>query len=317
MKISVVIPLYNKATYIRRAIESALAQHKPVDEIIVIDDGSTDGSAEEVLKISDARVRLFHQPNAGECAARNRGIAESVNPYVGFLDADDEWKPDFLNYITKLITLFPGCGAYATSSEIIRSDNTIGFPNLGNIPAEPWMGIIPNFFELFQAGYAFNASSVVIPKDILEEVECFPLGTMISGDVACWVNIAIKYPIAFSPTRSVIYHQEAQNRVGNQYLPIKEMPYIHTIQDAISRNLISKDLQPAALDFIAQKQIFVAIENIMTGNPSYARRLLATCRHTKKYKRDWLWWRIWASFPAGMPLRFMRIKHTFEGFLNR
>jgi hypothetical protein len=56
---------------------------------------------------------------------------------------------------------FPDCGAYATSAEIISSDGQIAYPHLVGIPPEPWIGIIPNFFELFQAGYAFNASSIV------------------------------------------------------------------------------------------------------------------------------------------------------------
>jgi len=311
MLVSVVIPLYNKAQYIKRAVDSVLHQTVKAAEIIVIDDGSTDGGGDAIRQLELHGVRVIRQVNAGECAARNQGIAEATSPHVAFLDADDEWKPDFLRHIKRLMNNFPDCGAYATSAQIIQPDGLLVYPRVSGLPSEPWFGIIPNFFDLFQGGYAFNASSIVIPKKVLEKVGCFPEGVTISGDVACWVNIAMRYPIAFSPTRSVIYHQEAQNRVGMLHAPLKEMPYIPVIRDAIKSGIITGVLRSSALEFMAQKQIMVVIENIMAGNPAYARQLLATCQQTQKHRRDWLWWRFWAFLPAGWPLQALKIKQFF------
>jgi glycosyltransferase involved in cell wall biosynthesis len=310
MEISVVIPLFNKELYIRRAIDSVLSQINLPNEIIIVDDGSTDNSLNVVKAMTNPRVKLISQTNAGECAARNRGIDEASNPLIAFLDADDEWKPDFLLQINRLIQEFPNSGAFATSAQIVKPDQTLVYPQLPGIPPEPWIGIIPNFFSLFQAGNAFNASSVVVPKRILQEVGKFPEGVTISGDVACWVKIAINHQIAFSPTRSVIYHQEAQNRVGTQYKPLEEMPYIQLIRDALQSGILPIQIQQDAFDFIAQKQIFVAIENIMAGKPAYARQLLISCRQTKKYKVTWYWWWFWANMPAGCPNTFLRMKQT-------
>ena len=93
--ISVVIPLYNKEKYIKRAIESVLNQTFQKFEIIVVNDGSTDKSAEIVQNIKDPRIRLINQKNAGVSAARNRGIQEAKYEYIAFLDADDFWEKIF------------------------------------------------------------------------------------------------------------------------------------------------------------------------------------------------------------------------------
>lgn len=90
--VSVVIPTYNYGRFISDAINSVLAQTRPPDEIIVVDDGSTDDTAETVSKFGD-RVKYIHQNNAGVCDARNRGVRESIGELIAFLDADDTWEP--------------------------------------------------------------------------------------------------------------------------------------------------------------------------------------------------------------------------------
>ena len=95
MKISVVIPAYNAEQHIGRAIDSVLAQTRPADEIIVIDDGSTDATAEVIRSFGD-RVTLIQQKNAGVSVARNTGIEAATGDWIAFLDADDEWLPEKL-----------------------------------------------------------------------------------------------------------------------------------------------------------------------------------------------------------------------------
>jgi glycosyltransferase involved in cell wall biosynthesis len=96
-KVSVVIPLYNKAPWVRASLDSIARQTEPDFEAIVVDDGSTDEGADIVGRYPDRRFRLVRQPNAGPGAARNRGIAEARSGVLAFLDADDEWLPGFLD----------------------------------------------------------------------------------------------------------------------------------------------------------------------------------------------------------------------------
>jgi glycosyltransferase involved in cell wall biosynthesis len=94
-RISVVVPTYNRAALVARALDSALGQHRPGSEVLVIDDGSTDGT-ERVLSAYAGRVRVVRQENRGGAAARNRGVAEAVGDWIAFLDSDDFWPLDYL-----------------------------------------------------------------------------------------------------------------------------------------------------------------------------------------------------------------------------
>ncbi len=310
MKISVVIPLYNKAPYVKRAIDSVINQTIQASEIIVVDDGSTDDGGRFIEEYHNTDIKLVRQENLGESAARNKGIKEARYELIGFLDADDEWLPDFLENILVLRNNFPDCGAYATSSVTIRSDGKIYYPDLSLLPPEPWIGIIPNFFELFQEGMSYNSSSIVIPKAIIETVGGFPVGMKHTPDIDTWVRIAIKYPIAFSPKRKAIYHQDAENRIAPTHSDLIEFPVIRTIQNAINEGLIVEgELQKEALEYIAQKQLTIAINNILAGHTFQAIEFLNKCKYTKKYKKEWVFWRFWSLFPPTVPKILLKLKY--------
>lgn len=103
MRVSVIIPLFNKAPYIERALASVTSQTFSDFELIVIDDGSTDSGPDLVKAFSDPRIRLITQANAGPGGARNRGLSEALGELVAFLDADDEWLPGFLSESVRLL----------------------------------------------------------------------------------------------------------------------------------------------------------------------------------------------------------------------
>ena len=104
--VSIIIPTHNRAQLISRAIKSVLVQVEPDDEIIVVDDGSTDNTAEVIAKYGQ-RVKYIRTTNQGAGAARNRGIQEATRPMVAFLDSDDEWMPYKLQLQRSLMQAMP------------------------------------------------------------------------------------------------------------------------------------------------------------------------------------------------------------------
>ena len=201
MKFSVIIPLYNKAPYVRKALESVFAQTYTDYELIVIDDGSTDDSAEiteEVLQeatphrpIASSPYRLLKQANAGVSAARNNGVAASNGDYVAFLDADDWWNPTYLERMAQLIDDYPDAGLYASNYyyhkdgvNIIKVDIPTGY---FNYPKE--------YFKNFAMPVWTGAT--MIPRKVYEETGGFPVGIKLGEDFLLWAKIAVQYPVAF------------------------------------------------------------------------------------------------------------------------
>ena len=117
MKISTVIPTYNRRDHVLRAIKSVLAQTVAVDEIIVVDDGSTDGTAEAIGSRYGSSVRLFRQKNGGVAAARNRGIREARGEWIALLDSDDIWLP------TKIERQFTAVDKFGRECRVCFTDN--------------------------------------------------------------------------------------------------------------------------------------------------------------------------------------------------
>ena len=122
MKFSVIIPLYNKAPYVEKAINSVLAQTFTDFELIVMDDGSKDGSFEVAKRAIEnhGNCHLYRQQNAGVSVARNNGVSLSQGKYLCFLDADDWWEPTFMEEMSKLIEEFPDAGIYGTNYTIVN-----------------------------------------------------------------------------------------------------------------------------------------------------------------------------------------------------
>ncbi|MCL6582183.1 MAG: glycosyltransferase family 2 protein [bacterium] len=308
--VSVVIPLYNKALEIRRAVESVLAQSWQDFEIIVIDDGSTDGGAEVVKSISEPRLRLIRQENAGVSAARNRGIAEATSELIAFLDADDVWKPKFLETILRLRKRFPEAGAYATAYEVHESNGKVIQLQYKDIPSPPWEGLIPNYFRSALGSPPVWSSAVAVPKGVFEDVGCFPVGEPIGEDGDMWLRIALKYPIAFSWQIGATYFKDVDKWSNPSHPTQSTLKVLKTAKEAIRKGEVPPSLLPDFQEYIAKHTLHNAAWYVLMGKPKIARQLLADCK-TKLFYKTKLWWFWWAIMPARVPCFARSMKKEF------
>ena len=208
-KFSVVIPLYNKEKYIQRAIDSVLSQTIEDFELIIVNDGSTDCSFEKASGYSDSRIHIIDQKNVGLAGARNRGMDEARADFIALLDADDEWEPDFLETIARLIKKYPHAGAYGTARLTIFAGGKVKHYTVVDIPDTGWEGLIEDFFKAHALGASpLHPCTVCIPKKIYKELGGFPYGVKLYEDIYCWINIALHYPIAYSTKIGAKYYRD-------------------------------------------------------------------------------------------------------------
>ncbi len=164
VSISVVIPLFNKEDTIGRTVQSVLKQSRLPDELILVDDGSFDNSvdlAERALVDAGDRVRcrVIRQENAGVSVARNLGASEARSSYIAFLDADDEWLPNYLAEIERLASSFPS--ASVLTVRCARSDTGSRLvPKRSALP-DNFFGIVDRFIDVYRRGYGLIHSSAV------------------------------------------------------------------------------------------------------------------------------------------------------------
>lgn len=210
--ITVVIPLYNKADSIATALDSVLIQTYQDFEVIVVDDGSRDGGAAVVEGYTDARIRLIHQENAGVSAARNKGVAEAKGEYVAFLDADDEWMPEFLAEIVALQQEFPICKAQATTYVQHMYGEKHGII-LKKIPFSGDHGVLTNYFEVAtHSNPPVWTGAVCIERALLQELGGFPLGIKSGEDLLTWARMATRTHWAYSLKPYAIFNMEGYNK---------------------------------------------------------------------------------------------------------
>ena len=193
-KISVVIPCYNSATTIQETIESVLVQTYRDFEIIVVDDGSTDGSKEMIHSYGD-QVRYFYQPNAGQAAARNKGIREAKGEYIAFLDADDLWLPEKLDKQIQVLSTrnVDWCYCDCMNFEDETGKELGRYSQLMYAPAE---GIVAKKI-LF--GNFIASPTPVVKKELLIACGLFDESISIRSreDWELWLRLAVKSEIAY------------------------------------------------------------------------------------------------------------------------
>ena len=220
MKVSIVVPLYNKAPYVERALDSIRAQTLSDFEAIVVDDGSTDDGPSIVARYSDRRVRLISQANAGPGPARNAGIAEAKGDLVAFLDADDEWLPSYLEENVRSLEEFGPELAAVTSGYV-------EYP-LGKSKEAMWRsrGIKEGVFRVTpgtNASLAVSILAYMTPPSTVARIEVIRKWggfysherCLFAEDAFLWLKILLNENVALNFKPLVKIHSEASELSKN------------------------------------------------------------------------------------------------------
>ena len=239
MKYSVVIPLYNKENYICKTVNSVLSQHFQDYEIIVVNDGSTDCSLEKVSEIKSDKLKIINQENQGVAVARNTGIEHASGEYIAFLDADDEWKSDYLETIDELTEKYPQSDIYVTAYNVIMGKEKVKHST--QLGSEP--GCLENYWLTLKYSYDFVwTSATVIKKAAILKAGGFRAGEKIGQDLDLWVRVARNNTkVAYSPKLCVNYNRMAEANARNRVKVAWAKAYIQDLEEELSNPLHSAE----------------------------------------------------------------------------
>ncbi|WP_434980520.1 glycosyltransferase family 2 protein [Daejeonia sp. YH14] len=240
---SIIIPLYNKEYYIRNTLECVLNQTFGDFEIVIVNDGSTDKSAEVIKAVKDERIRVFHQENQGVSAARNMGMQVADGEYFCFLDADDYWYPHFLEMFYKIIRKYYKYKIFSAAIELEVFGKIIPAKYTLHNLAEDNI-YIENYFKASMGYSVLWTSSSVFHKSVFHVSGVFDT-TMKSGeDTDLWIRVGEYFDIVFinkilaryvcdpqSLSRNRDYKKSSKIRYEKYYSMEQEFPEVRKFLD--------------------------------------------------------------------------------------
>jgi len=253
---SIIIPLYNKTTYIEKAIRSVLNQTYHEFELIIVDDGSTDNGVlvvEQYLQkqfkegnnsLSD-NVRIVRQANAGVSTTRNNGVEFAKYDYIAFLDADDWWHKHYLSEMKQLIENYPDAGLYSASYYQVNNGHR----------RKATIGVEPNFHSGY-IDYCETYSNTlcmpvwtgatIIPKKIFQAQQGFKASLKLGEDFDLWIRVALQHKVAFLNKPLAFYNHDVvgQNRavISNRLYTVNEH-YIFNLEYLQEEESINSSLK--------------------------------------------------------------------------
>ncbi|MDH3451591.1 MAG: glycosyltransferase family 2 protein [Gammaproteobacteria bacterium] len=244
MKISVVIPTFNRAHTLGRALDSVLAQTRPAAEIIVVDDGSDDATA-ELLQRSYPQVTTLRQTNRGVSHARNRGVAAARHDWIAFLDSDDSWQPDKLGAQTLALQGAQGSVLCHTDEIWIRRGRRVNpMHKHAKRGGDIFMHCLPRC--------AISPSTTILRKALLEEVGGFDETMQACEDYDLWLRVCSRYPVSYLPRQLAVRYGGHADQLSQQHWGMDRFR-VRALEKLLADPGLRADYRMAALRTVLEK----------------------------------------------------------------
>lgn len=245
---SVVVPLYNKRPYIRRTVDSILRQSLQDFELIVVDDGSTDGSLDALADVQDRRLRIIQQANHGVGSARNTGMAAAVAPWIALIDADDAWLPDHLAELSRVAQAFPEAGLISTANVEACGMTLPQIP----APQQPAaIEVVDYFLAASTRVGCINSSSAAVRRSVFESLGGFN-GLRAGEDLEYWARVDLHHAVAVSSKTTSVYFRDtggvmAQLDAAHRSKPAAPIEHLSQLSSSVATVLGHAQADPSIL----------------------------------------------------------------------
>jgi glycosyltransferase involved in cell wall biosynthesis len=242
--ISVVIPTYNRAELVLRALRSVLAQTRPAEQVIVVDDGSTDDTG-PLARIQFGSVDYLAQENRGVSAARNRGIEVATGEWIALLDSDDEWLPEKLERQMACLEQEPDYRLCHTDEIWVRRGRRVN-PRRKHAKQGGWI------FRDCLPLCAISPSSVLIHRSLFEEVGRFDETLPACEDYDLWLRVCSRWPVLFVPERLVVKHGGHEDQLSSRVWGLDRYR-IQALEKVLGSAALGTEDRQAAIDMLVDK----------------------------------------------------------------
>lgn len=241
--VSVIIPTYNRASWICEAVDSVLSQTVSPLEVIVIDDGSNDDTPER-LRIYENRITVLTQTNKGVSAARNAGIKVARGRYIALLDSDDFWEKDKLAFQLDFFRKNPDALICQTGEIWIRNGKRVN-------PMAKHKKLSGMIFEPSLRLCLVSPSAVMIKRELLDSVGLFDESLPACEDYDLWLRIACRYPIYTTETNHVVKRGGHEDQLSRA--PGLDRFRIRSIEKILGTDILSPEQRLVTIIVLTEK----------------------------------------------------------------
>jgi len=245
MQISVVIPTYNRWPSVARAIQSAIEQNRPADEILVVDDGSTDNTTSRLQQRFGTAINIHKQPNQGVSAARNAAIDRCSGNWIAMLDSDDEWLPGKLEKQTRAIS-------EEADSVLVHTDEIWNRNGVRINPARKHKKRGGDIYEYCLPLCCISPSSAMIKTDVLIQLGRFDENMPACEDYDLWLRLCAHYPVCYIDEPLLVKYGGHQDQLSRKYWGMDRFR-IYSLDKLLASSALNQKQRDKTIETLIQK----------------------------------------------------------------